>query len=69
MAKIRPIQIYQCDPGKNTTCECPYCAYKPDAIHNQCTTTVRRECAVLDKGGEPIIVGSINGNFRTEAES
>ena len=45
---------YYCDPQKNQTCRRRNCKYNPESLWQVCEATDKRECAMLDKKGEPI---------------
>ena len=49
--------LYWCDPEKNTECKKNGCALvsKRGKKAGDCTLTCKRECAVLDEEGRPVV--------------
>lgn len=46
---------YKCDPAKATTCKKSFCKHNKNAKALKCESTKRKEWAVLDAAGNPVV--------------
>lgn len=58
MGKDEPATLYICDPDKNPECDRIGCVYSHQASEGWicvCRCTFRRECAMEDEHGRPMV--------------
>ena len=48
--------LYLCDYEKNTSCDKSYCKHNPNAKCRECSNTSKKEYAMHNENGEPIVV-------------